>query len=128
LFAQNAVQKFSLNLELKLRKLKLIKMDSQELQKISYLEQNLRILIMQKQAFEMELSETISALSEVKKSKEEVYRIVGQVMIKSSKEKMIEELESKKKLIESRIKTLEKQKESFEKELLDIEKKNSKRK
>ena len=103
-------------------------MDSQELQKISYLEQNLRILIMQKQAFEMELSETISALSEVKKSKEEVYRIVGQVMIKSSKEKMIEELESKKKLIESRIKTLEKQKESFEKELLDIEKKNSKRK
>ena len=60
--------------------------DNQEkIQEIQFLEQNLQGLMFQKQAFQVESSETKAALKELEKSDDEVFKIVGQLMIKSDK-------------------------------------------
>ena len=84
-------------------------MDQNKLQELQILEQNLQGILMQKQTFQIELAESQGALEELEKSGEEVYKIIGQLMIKSDKSKMKSELEEKKKMLELRIKTLENQ-------------------
>jgi len=83
-------------------------MESDKVQEMQFLEQGLHNLILQKQAFQMELSETESALKEIEKTSE-IYKILGQLMIKSDKNNIKKELENKKKLLEVRLKTIEKQ-------------------
>ena len=85
----------------------------EKLQEMQMIEQNLQQLLMQKQAFQMELNETDSALEEIKKAGDEVFKIIGQLMIKSDKKKMQDELENKKKLIDLRIKSFDKQEKTF---------------
>ncbi len=88
-------------------------MNEQKIQEMQILEQRLQNTLMQKQAFQMELAETNSALKEMEKAGEEVYKIIGQLMIKSEKGKIQEELANKKKILELRIKTFEKQEDSL---------------
>ncbi len=57
--------------------------NTKKLQEMQMLEQNLQNLLMQKQAFEIELSETIAALKEVESSKEQVFKVIGQLMIQA---------------------------------------------
>ncbi|MDA3836276.1 MAG: prefoldin subunit [Nanoarchaeota archaeon] len=92
-------------------------MDQAKLQQMQLLEQNLQSIYMQKQGFQMEASETIAALEEVEKTTEPVYKIIGQLMIRSDKEKTIDDLNNKKKLIETRLAAMNKQEASFAKEL-----------
>lgn len=85
-----------------------------QIQEIQILEQNLQQILMQKQAFQMELNETDFAVEELKTSEGDVFKIVGgQVMIKTSKEKLQKDLEHKKDLINLRLKNIEKQEEEF---------------
>ena len=49
----------------------------QKIQELQGMEQNLNNLVMQKQAFQMELTETENALSEISKSKDDVFKLVG---------------------------------------------------
>lgn len=84
-----------------------------QIQELQILEQNLQNLMMQKQAFQMEVSETESALVELEKNKDEVYKIVGNIMIKSSKEEIIKDLKQKKDLISLRLKAIESQERSL---------------
>lgn len=118
------VQKFSLNQEKKSKKLKLTnsKMDQKKIQQMQFLEQNLQAMLMQKQAFQMELSETLSGMEEIGKSKKNVYKVVGQIMIEVSKEKIIEELKTKEKLIESRLNILDKQEKQINEQVLNLRK------
>jgi len=95
-------------------------MDENKLQEMQILEQRLQNSMLQKQAFQMELAETGSALRELEKSGEEVYKIIGQLMIKTEKNKIHEELLSKQKILELRIKSLEKQETSFSEKLEKI--------
>ncbi len=88
-------------------------MDENKLQELQILEQRLQNSMLQKQAFQMELAETNSALKEMEKSGDEVFKIIGQLMIKSEKSKIQEELLSKQKILELRIKTFEKQENSL---------------
>ena len=88
-------------------------MEEHKIQEIQMLEQSLQNLLLQKQAFQMELSETESALQAVQDSGEEVFKIVGQLMVKIEKPKMKEELEDKKKMLELRTKTMETQENSL---------------
>ena len=92
-------------------------MDEQKIQEMQMLEQNLQNLLMQKQSFQMELSETESALEAIKSSGDEVFKIIGQLMIKAEKSSMNEELENKKKMIELRIKTMDSQESSLTEQL-----------
>jgi len=84
-------------------------MDEQKIQELQILEQRLQNTILQKQAFQIELTETNSAIEELEKSGDEVFKIIGQLMIKSEKSKMKEELADKKKILELKIKSFEKQ-------------------
>ena len=105
-------------------------MNENKIQELQILEQSLQNLLMQKQAFQMELSETQSAIEEMKNSGDEVFKIVGRIMIKSDKNKILQELENKEKLLTIRMKSFEKQEltlsekaEKLQKEVLEKEKK-----
>lgn len=88
--------------------------DSQEkIQELQILEQNLQSILLQKQAFQLELGETDSALSELAKTNDEVYRIVGNIMIKASKQETEKELKEKHDILAIRLKSIEKQESSF---------------
>ena len=89
------------------------KESERNIQEMQFLEQNIQNILLQKQAFELELSETNSAMEELETSNEEVYKIIGQLMIKTEKNKVKEDLSQKLKLIELRIKTLDKQEKSI---------------
>jgi prefoldin beta subunit len=84
-----------------------------KIEEMQILEQNLQSLLYQKQAFQMELSETQSSIKEVEEAKDDVFKIVGQLMIKSDKKKVLDDLSNKEKLLELRIKSIEKQENSF---------------
>lgn len=91
-----------------------------KMQELQFLEQNLQNLMLQKQSFQMELSETTSAIKEIENAGEEVYKIIGQLMIKSDKKRMQEELADKEKLLKLRSETLEKQEFALNEKLSSI--------
>jgi len=98
---------------------------NEELQEMQMLDQNLHNILLQKQAFQMELSETKSGLVEIEKSGE-IFKLVGELMIKVGKEKVKEELLSKEKILNMRIKSIEKQEDSIAKRLEELRNKFSK--
>lgn len=93
-----------------------------KIREMQMLEQNLQNLLLQKQAFQMELSETKSALKEIGKSGDEVFKIIGQLMIKTEKSRIKEELSNKEKIITLRINSIEKQETSLTEKLEDLQK------
>jgi len=95
-------------------------MKEKDVQEIQFLEQSLQSILFQKQAFQMELSETKDALKEIENSKDDVFKVIGQIMIKVTKSKMKEEMLNKLKIIELRIKNLEKQEASLSGNLENI--------
>jgi prefoldin beta subunit len=110
LFVLPADVRFFISLGLRLKKLNQIKMEAnKKIQEMQFLEQNLQNLLLQKQAFQMELSETASALKEIENSGDEVFKIIGQLMIKTNKSKMKQELLEKEKILDLRTKSIEKQ-------------------
>ena len=82
---------------------------SKKIQELQMLEHNLQSYIMQKQTMQVEMNEINTALDELKKSGDEVYKILGGIMIKSNKTNLTAELNEKKKLLEIRLNSIEKQ-------------------
>jgi prefoldin beta subunit len=101
-------------------------MKEKNIQEIQFLEQGLQNLLFQKQAFQMELSETKEALKELENSKDEVFKVIGQIMLRIEKSKIKEELLTKIKIFELRIKELEKQESSLAKRIESIRDENLK--
>ena len=99
-----------------------MRMNEKKIQEMQILEQTLQNMLLQKQAFQMELSETNSALEEIKTSGEEVFRIIGQLMVKSDKKKMLDELANKEKILNLRLKTIDKQEKSMMERLEGLKK------
>ncbi|MGB9707785.1 MAG: prefoldin subunit [Candidatus Pacearchaeota archaeon] len=82
-------------------------------------EQALQNLLLQKQVFQFEFVETNNALEELKKTnQEEVFKIVGSLMIKANKSDLEKELERKKDIINLRLKAIEKQETELKNKLL----------
>lgn len=90
---------------------------SKNIQEMQFLEQNLQNILFQKQAFQIELSESKEALKELENSKDEVFKVIGQLMIKSEKSKIKDEILNKIKILDLRVKNLEKQENSFSERL-----------
>ncbi len=103
-------------------KTNITKETQQKIQEIQILEQNLQGLLMQKQAFQLELNETQNALTEILNSKEDVFKLIGQIMIKSDKKKIQEELKKKKELLTLRLSSIEKQETELTKNLEELRK------
>lgn len=93
-----------------------------KIQELQIFEQNMQNLLLQKQAFEIELRETQAAMKELDRSGDEVFKIIGQLMIKTDKKAMKDELEGKKKMIELRIKSFEAQENVFSKKISEMQK------
>jgi prefoldin beta subunit len=96
-------------------------MESEKIQEMQILEQRLQNTILQKQAFQMESAETAAALEELEKSGDEVFKIIGQLMLKTEKSKIKEELLNKQKIMELRIKSFEKQENILSEQLEKIQ-------
>jgi prefoldin beta subunit len=90
-----------------------------KINQLQLLEQNMQQYSMQKQQFQGQLIEIESALSELK-STTDAYKIVGNIMVKSSKADLDKELTSKKDVVELRIKTLEKQEQRLKDKAKEI--------
>jgi len=99
------------------------KAQQEKIQEIQILEQNLQAISMQRQAFEFELTETDNAIKELERADDEVYKIVGQIMLKAEKKSVRSELEEKKNIFSLRINSLEKQEETITKKLEESKKK-----
>ncbi|MEM4259532.1 MAG: prefoldin subunit beta [Candidatus Pacearchaeota archaeon] len=100
---------------------------SKKIQELQILEQNLQNLLMQKQTIQIELTEIENALSDLKKTDDEVYKVVGGIMMRSDKATLTSELSEKKKVLELRISAIEKQEkilneksEKFKKDISEL--------
>jgi len=96
--------------------------NNDKIQQIQFMESNLQNLFMQKQAFQMELSESQSAIKEIENSEGDIFKIIGQLMIKTDKQKTKEELSNKERILELRIRTIEKQEDSLMEKLETLRK------
>jgi len=83
--------------------------EQEQMQQFQMIEQNLQVLLTQKQTFQAQLLEIENALAEIEKTEDKVYKIIGAIMIHASKEETKKELEERKKILELRIKSIEKQ-------------------
>jgi prefoldin beta subunit len=92
----------------------------QKIQELQGLEQNFQQVLMQKQAFQIELSETENALAEIVKSEDDVFKIVGNIMIKTDKKTTEEELKKKQELLSLRLKSIEGEEQNFTKQAEEL--------
>ena len=81
----------------------------QTIEQLQSTEQQLQGFMMQKQQMQLELNEVDTALEELKNAKGDVYKTLGNVMLKTEKPQLIKELEEKKKLADLRLSSIEKQ-------------------
>ena len=95
---------------------------NKQIQELQILEHTLQNVLMQKQSFQLEFNETQNALDELSKTKGDVYKIIGGVMIKSNPADLTKELEEKKKVLQLRIQSIEKQESSLEEKANSIRK------
>ena len=82
---------------------------TRQIQELQIIEQNLQSFLMEKQSLQIELNEVTNALQEISKADDEVYKVVGNIMVKTEKKSLDLELKEKKKILELRISSVEKQ-------------------
>ena len=97
----------------------------EQIGKLQQSQQNLQSTLSQKQQVELEQVEYEKALEELKKASddEQVFKHAGSILIKSTKNELIEELEEKKELSKTQITVLTKQEERIKSSLQEQEKK-----
>ncbi|MBN2330511.1 MAG: prefoldin subunit beta [Candidatus Aenigmarchaeota archaeon] len=84
-------------------------------------QQNLQVVATQKEALSLQLIETGKALEELTKpSKEDVFKIVGPVLIKVKRAEAKKDLESKRELITLRMKALDKSESRIKEKIEDL--------
>ena len=98
---------------------------NKKIEEIQVLEHHLQNLLAQKQSIQIELNEINNAIEELKKSDDEVYRIISGMMLKSDKKKLEKELLEKKKLAEMKIESIEKQEKLVENKSDELKKETS---
>jgi prefoldin beta subunit len=93
----------------------------QQIQQLQMMEQSFQQLLMQKNAFSMESNETDLIIKEVEKTSGEVSRIIGnQVVIKATKEEILEDMKNKKRLLDTRMNAINEQEKEFSQKIESI--------
>ncbi len=92
---------------------------------LQQLQQQLQMVVTQKVQLENSLKETENAIQEVEKVGDDtpIFKTVGTILVKTSKEDILKELKEKKDTFEIRIKALERQEEKLKERLQDLQKK-----
>jgi len=93
----------------------------QKIQQLGLLEQNMQNSTVQKQSFQVQLTEVESALKEIANS-DETFKIVSNIMIKSDPKQLKKELDERKEMLELRIDSLEKQESKFKEKAASLQK------
>jgi prefoldin beta subunit len=95
------------------------------LAQLQQLQQQLQVVVTQKVQLENSLKETENAIQEVEKAGEDatIFKTVGTILVKTSKEDILKELKEKKDTFEIRIKALERQEERLKERLQEMQKK-----
>ena len=93
---------------------------SKKIEELQALEQHLQNFLSQKQAVQIELNEIENALSEIKETSGEVYKITAGFLIQSDKESVKKELDEKKKLLNIRVEAISKQEKLIEKDVVKL--------
>jgi len=87
------------------------------------LQQQYQALIVEIETLKLKNKEIEEVLEELNKSnKNEAYKLVGNVLIKKSKDEILKELNDEKEIIEVRLKSLEKNKQKIEEKLKEFKK------
>ena len=92
------------------------------IEEIQSLEHHLQNFLAQKQIIQIELQETSNALEELTKTKDDVYKILGAMMLKADKDILSRELTEKKKIAQLRINSIEKQQKNIEERIENLNK------
>jgi prefoldin beta subunit len=95
----------------------------EQLLRLQQLQQTLQAVISQRQQLELESSETDQALDELVKmdDKAVIYKSVGSLLVKSEKQKVIDELRERKELLNTRILVLSKQRSRMEERMKSLQ-------
>ncbi|MGI0082001.1 MAG: prefoldin subunit beta [Nitrosopumilaceae archaeon] len=95
----------------------------EQIARLQQLQQNLQSIIGQKQHIEMEQLEAERALEVLKKASDNdtVFKNAGSILIKSTRQNLIAELEEKKELSNTRMTVLSKQEERVKQNLTEVE-------
>ena len=88
------------------------KQTQEKIGQLQLLEQNMQNLNIQKQNYQTQLLEVESALKEIDGSPS-TYKIIGSIMVFSDKNKLKQDLESTKELLDVRLSTIDKQESKF---------------
>ena len=94
----------------------------QDINQLSVYEQNMQYIGQQRQKFQAQLLETESAMNEIG-DKKTAYKIIGNIMVKTDSEKLIEDLKSKMDILNVRIESIKKQEETVRKKIEELQKK-----
>ena len=97
-------------------------MVSDNVNHLQLLRQNIEAVALQKQQIESQLSELSSALSEIKQT-EKTYKILGRIMVATSRDQLQKDLTEKKDLAEIRLKNFDEQEKRIQKEMEGAQKK-----
>jgi prefoldin beta subunit len=96
----------------------------EQLLRLQQLQQTLQAVISQRQQLELESSEIDQALDELVKmdDKSVIYKSIGSLLVKSEKEKVMDELSERKELLTTRIRVLSKQRSRMEERMKSLQK------
>jgi prefoldin beta subunit len=83
-----------------------------KIEQLQLMEQSIQTVLMQRQQLQAQLIEIESALKEIQAT-DNAYKILGNIMVKTDRNALENELKTKKDIIELKSKTLEKQEKSI---------------
>jgi len=85
-------------------------------------QQQIQLVIQQKQRVQVELNDAKKALEEIEKTEEgiPIYKTVGTLIVKSTKSKALEEVKEKVETLEVRLKALERQEQKLNEKIKEL--------
>lgn len=96
----------------------------EQLQRLQQLQQTLQAVVYQRQQLEVESSEIDQALGELEKMDDKalVYKSIGSLLVKSERQKVLDELHDRKELLNTRILVLTRQRSRVEERMKSLQK------
>lgn len=98
------------------------KATQKKVENLHNIEENLRSILVQKQNLQIQLLEMENAISELNKTDENAFKIIGGIMLELPSEDIKNDLNSKKEIVEIKINNLEKQENNLKEESSSLQK------
>jgi len=92
-----------------------------ELVEYEGIEKQLQVLVLQKHQLQLQLNEINLATEELKKAKGDVFKSVGSLLVKTTKEEADSDLKERKGLIEVKLSTVSKQEEKLRSKITELQ-------